>query len=406
MSFLTVDNMRVVIDGMVSDIGPVAAAPFPLRRIAYDVMRGISEDPVYADSTLSQLNVAAVAAAVSVTRMMAADRRGAVGDTAQPPAGNSVLPLDPTVAPVPMMEPDPPGTRVTQHRLSLDGADRGPSDLMRSRYKTAFDVIKGAVSVRVDNVILPVRVRRRRANEVNQANQDNDVARPNFGYVWLQFDEVSGPYTHNLEPHARASFCKLVTKGSYTPDGGRGHLLLEPAHPEPLDLVSPIGALASLTTTLRSPDGGLLDFGEDAHRLTAVIDTGVAGNIWTFRMSPGWTDDAFSDGDVVRLRGADSKRGELDAYINRREGHIVLSIVNDNEVYTAFNVLGPRVPDGRGGYVPDAAIGEQRREVEDAQDAAALAGNELEAFGTGCLATNLSLQASVSVTVTSRAQIL
>jgi hypothetical protein len=311
-----------------------------------------------------------------------------------------------------MMEPEPPGTRVTQHRLSLDGADRGPSDLMRSRYKTVFDVIKGAVSVRVDNVILPVRVRRRREGEVNHANQRDDVARPNFGYVWLQFDEVSGPYTHNLEPHARASFCKLVTKGSYSPDGGRGHLLLEPAHPEALDLVSPIGALASLTTTLRSPDGGLLDFGEDAHRLTAVTIAPAAGNIWTFSMSPGWTDDAFSDGDVVRLRGAGSGRAELDAYINRREGHTVLSVDYEagdaaGGLYTAFNVLGPRVPDGRGGYVPDAAIGEQRREVEeDRYQAAALAGIEVDAFGSGCLATNLSLQASVSVTVTSRAQIL
>jgi hypothetical protein len=47
MSFLTVDNMRRY-RRMVSDI-ILSAAPFPLRRIAYDVMRGISEDPVYAD---------------------------------------------------------------------------------------------------------------------------------------------------------------------------------------------------------------------------------------------------------------------------------------------------------------------------------------------------------------------
>lgn len=166
--------------------------------------------------------------------------------------------------------------------------------------------------------------------------------RANVSHVWLWIDEVSGGYSKNVSDVARRAFCKLVVKACHDPSAGRGYLLYEPVMSDVKVFDPPLAALSTLTLSLRRPDGSLVDGSRDEFMLTNVHKNSDAAANWVLSMDRFWEDASFMEGDVLRLSEVDTGFVELNAFLNRSAGHVVLAV--GYPVGTSFKSVVIRKP--------------------------------------------------------------
>lgn len=217
--------------------------------------------------------------------------------------------------------------------LSLESGDRDHV-LQPKRYEFSVkvDPLRSVSELRVWSVAAPLR--------------PSDPAvlsvRANVSHVWLWIDEVSGGYSKNVSDVARRAFCKLVVKACHDPSAGRGYLLYEPVMSDVKVFDPPLAALSTLTLSLRRPDGSLVDGSRDEFMLTNVHKNSDAAANWVLSMDRFWEDASFMEGDVLRLSEVDTGFVELNAFLNRSAGHVVLAV--GYPVGTSFKSVVIRKP--------------------------------------------------------------
>jgi hypothetical protein len=59
--------------------------------------------------------------------------------------------------------------------------------------------------------------------------------------------------------------------------------------------------------------------------MVKVYQTSDAAANWIIEMDRLWEDDAFTKGDILKIQGVDTGFRELDDFLTRKEGHIVIS---------------------------------------------------------------------------------
>lgn len=413
-AFLTVANMRSVmveLEGRMERRHWDAVQGNP-RMLVFEVMRGVSGDPECAGMSVAGRNAVAAGAAWDVLRALAAEAASAP----PPPPAEEVPPMDAPAADLQrlMLErgaPPPTGdalaggpadgepangtadadTRAsvrlpwapprsaatTDYDLSLDGFERD-THAHPSRFSWTHacgDNLRSVTSLRLTTVSVPV----------GSASAGVAVGAP---YVLLFLDEFAGAYDEGASSTVRRSFCKLVVDKVTGFPGGRQYARLVPDSGAERRFNPPLARLTRLTVSLRLPDGDLVSDAQDTHRIVDVQHNTDAAANWIVQTEARWVRD-FQPGDVVRFSGVDTGQRAVDAFMNRKEGHVILAQGNDLEFLTpraTFVIPRPRVPDADGVL------------VEDVDARAALlrrAGTRIDGA-----VINTSLQASVSMVAT------
>jgi hypothetical protein len=218
--------------------------------------------------------------------------------------------------PEPTLETLPDKNKIFEEYISLDGGDRDTSlQPLRFSFSTDIEPLRTVSEVKVWSVILPL----------NPKDASSACYRVNVTHVWLWVDEISGSFSKNRSDVAKRSLCKLLIKGCHEPKLGRGHMVLEPAMEEVRVFDPPLSSISSLSISLRRPDGALMDNTRDDFHMVKVYQTSDAAANWIIEMDRLWEDDAFTKGDILKIQGVDTGFRELDDFLTRKEGHIVIS---------------------------------------------------------------------------------
>lgn len=382
----------------------------PLKPLVFDIMRSIAEDPEFRNADTSEKNRVAVmfgermyrnhvearGAVEESERDPVSQQRGPQGSLQDGPQGSLPVGLESVKEAsldaaaldermqalanqvVHIEEPRLQPTLRQRHTeyLSLDSGDRDPGQQPK-RYEFVAKLgepLRSVAQLRVWSVAAPLRP------------SDPTVlsVRANVSHVWLWVDEVSGSYSKNSADVARRALCKLIVKSCHDPTVGRGYLLYEPVMEDVREFDPPLASLSQFTLSLRRQDGSLVDGSRDEFLLADVhLNSDAAAN-WVLTMDRYWEDASFMEGDVLRLSEVDTGFVELNAFLNRPSGHVILAV--GYPVGTSFKTVVIRKP----GEV-DQATGIFEGDVVAHQQLQA------KATVTGRV-MNLSMQVSVSMT--------
>jgi hypothetical protein len=402
--FMSKENMVSVcqeafreLDGDPRLVELAESSDMALKKVVFDVMCDVARDEQL--TALSQRDKNGV-----VLKMTGSLYRASVGTPA--PASDAVPALPPSLQPsretvldrrdledkvaklrgedvhiqlpAATLEALPSRDAVYQEYVSLDGGDRDASlQPQRFQFTTDVEPLRTVSEVRVWSVILPLAPK----------DASSSCARVNVTHVWLWVDELTGTYSKNRADVAKRSLCKLLVKGCHEPRLGRGHMVLEPAMEECKTFDPPLASLSTFNVSLRRPDGALIDQTRDDFRLTHVYQGTDAAANWVLEMDQMWEDDAFTRGDILRISGVSTGSRELDGFLGRREGHVVLS--QGFPVGSAYKTVIVRKP-GRlnqvsGEYEADEAAHDHLAALSDG--------------GVDGSVINMSMQVSVSLSV-------
>lgn len=318
-----------------------------LKPLVYDIMEGISTDPEFSNADTAEKNRVVV---MFGERMYIKHVESTLPPSDPParalPAGLESVKEDTLDAAAideriqaladEVVHPEaavPAPARSRTEYLSLDSGDRNHL-LQPKRYEFSvkLDPLRSVSELRVWSVAAPLR----------PSDPAVMSVRANVSHVWLWVDEVSGGYSKNVADVARRAFCKLTLKACHDPTNGRGYLLFEPAMGDVKFFDPPLAALSTLTLSLRRPDGSLVDGSCDEFMLTNVHKNSDAAANWVLSMDRFWEDASFMEGDVLRLSDVDTGFVELNAFLNRPAGHVVLAV--GYPVGTSFKSVVIRKP--------------------------------------------------------------
>lgn len=398
-AFLTKDNLMAICtklyDGKSADVEVitqwVAMTPdMNVKQLALSVMQDVAKDPQMSVLTLVQKNNAVVQIIENFMRSsmpvaeaddgipegLKAQKEAAMDEKDIQAKMQRLSDQDVRIAlPAATVQSMPDKERVEEEYISLDGGDRDVAvQPLRFAFGTEIEPIRTVSEVKVWSVILPL----------TPKHASSMCQRVNVTHVWLWVDEISGSFSKNKEDVARRALCKLLIKGCHEPALGRGHMVLEPAMEEVRTFEPPLASLSSFTISLRRPDGALIESTRDDYNMVKVYQTSDAAANWIFEMDRLWEDDAFTKGDILRVVGASTGFRDLDEFLNRKEGHVV--ITQGYPVGSAFKTIVVRKP---------GAINQDTGEYEadvDLHEQLANAGNAIDAK-----VVNMSMQVSVSV---------
>jgi hypothetical protein len=365
----------------------------PLKPLVYDIMQGIAEDPEFAGADTDEKNrvvvmfgermyrnhiqasepVALATPSDGLPAELQSVKEGAMETTS---IEERMRELTNQVILPPKAAGQGVGQQALTHTeyLSLDSGDRDTTlQPMRYDYVVKLDPLRSVATLRVWSVTVPLRP------------NDPEImsVRVNVSHVWLCIKEVSGSYSKNVADVARRAFCKLVVKACHDPSHGRGYIVYEPVMQDSKTFDPPLASLSTLTVSLRRPDGSLLDGSRDEFMLTGVHKNSDAAANWVLTMDRFWEDSSFMQGDVLRLSEVDTGFVELNAFLNRPAGHVVLAV--GYPVGTSFKTVVVRKPgevdQGTGIFEGNTTIHDQL------SSASSLSGHVM----------NMSMQVSVSM---------
>jgi hypothetical protein len=400
--FMSKDNMAGICTALYSRIAEdprlkeaADLQDLPLKPLVYDIMQGIAEDPEFADAETDEKNrvvvvfgermywnhVQASTPSEEGRTTMQTDelpaelqsvKEGAMETTSIEERMRDIT--NQVVMPPRPMAIQGPGAHTHTEYLSLDSGDRDPAlQPRRYDYSVKLDPLRSVATLRAWSATVPMRP------------NDPEImsVRVNVSHVWLCLKEVSGSYSKNASDVARRAFCKLVVKACHDPTHGRGYVVYEPVMQDSRTFEPPLASLSTLTVSLRRPDGSLLDGSRDEFMVTGVHKNSDAAANWVLTMNRYWEDSSFMEGDVLRLSEIDAGFVELNAFLNRSEGHVVLAV--GYPVGTSFRTVVVRKPgevdQGTGIFEGDTTIHDQL------SSASSLSGRVM----------NMSMQVSVSM---------
>lgn len=361
--FIGVDNMRTVLaeleprvrESTSGVIRMIEAGTPPVRQVVFDVMVDIAQDDAYRDLSVDEMNEEVVDTVMRFYEQLAADQEvsrasqtmatSAQGTRAQPalPAPNPTLNTmregaRPGIS-VPLFDGEPE-TTVTRC-ISIEGGHRDTT-LFPQRYRFAYDLaepIRSVSSVVTSAIVLPV---------VHHTI--------NATHLLLMVEELPSAYSFNSGDVVRRAFSKLVPKSQYsavhTGANPRQYVVLEPIATETRTFDPPIPSLSRFTVSLVRPNGQAVSDSKD----DIVIASMALGNMlaafttYTLKATKAFRAHEVQEDDLVVLSGCDSGNADLDAYINRPEGHVVVA----DPLAGAGPVAGVSITISESGHMDDA----------------------------------------------------
>jgi len=281
-----------------------------------------------------------------------------------------------------------------------------------------LSVLRNIYSIQVTNVIIPMDVivgatpfgnLETGTNTGGPKNIFNSNFNLSFPYLLLQIDEFRDVY-EGTDDAIRSSFCQLVYYKSYQSYTGRGYVVLRPAQNEKkIFYPSSLSTMPSLSMSLLRPNGQLLNTSRDGLRISKIgYDTNQNALYLKISTDKYFDKNEYCQSDTVLFRGyslikireeqtaADIER--FNSYINREEGHCVVSLdaANSQGYYKSFWIRAPSVFNEELGM--DEVDMDAVQQVKLFND---VLQNDYKEVATGYI-MNMSLQNSISFRVEQR----
>lgn len=350
-----VDVLRRVEDDVGGDVMRSGNGPDP-KQIVYEIMSDLAQDPNFARESVDDLNSLTCEA---VVRYYADSGAVRVVDTTIPPEPEPET-VDRRKSPSTVQtkraqEPESTTPFSTNNQIqspvtsrqciSIDGQDR---DVVLNPDRYSFpsqfaEPLRSIVDIRVSSVVLPA--------------SHHTV---NCPYLLLTFNEISGSYSHNASDPVRKAFTKLVHRSSYSSQGGRSYLVMEPAADDARSFSPRMPSLSRLTFRLHHPSGAIVSSARDDVGVTKVTQ-GSDGN-WVIETAKFWHVDDFAAGDLVAFKNFVTGIEAFDRFMERREGHRVVSVGRVDDIINTCNVFlisrAGVLNDSTGIYDPDPRMAE------------------------------------------------
>jgi hypothetical protein len=264
---------------------------------------------------------------------------------------------------------------------------------------------RNVTCVSVSNVVVPMGAMRG-ANSAFAVHDFN----MRYPYLLLRIDELDGGIIDGTDDAIRRAFCQLVFERAFETSSGRGYVVLKPAQEERRVFAPmPLSTLPALTMSITTPRGDLVNASSDGE-VVVKLEYEAFNRLYVKVVTQKWFEgDAYAVGDVVLISAytmfkldADQDQEAVDrvnAWANRRQGHVIAALgdANDDGFRRAFYVRAPGGVDvDNGVYTVDQEAVQQLELFNRA--------NDLTASPANGHILNVSLQNSVSITVTEQQQ--
>ena len=280
----------------------------------------------------------------------------------QPPQPQQHQPPEPvSTRPPPMPEP----ARVERLRQvvvsSLD-RDWTLSAPQRCRYQVKWtNPVRDVVSVEIDRLVIPAEiVLSQQDSSINQLTYRYRVLFEtsyafNLPFVLVNVDELPGD-AEGTSDAIRRALGALSYHSHFQDVNGRGYIVLKPTRGATRVYRPPLAVLPSLSVSLLSPSGGLLNRGADGLAVLSFTNT-------TARASLIQVTTAYFDrnecyvGDYVMFSAYSGADPLAAAFVARPEGHQVydMGTLNTDAYYNSFWIRAPGAFDPLSGeYLVDA----------------------------------------------------
>lgn len=313
-AFIDVKNMRALLTSLHTELvkrGPYAIEyaeeHSPVKKVIFDIMRDMANDPTYEGLNISYMNDLVLDAALNFYTSVIPPSPVLVNDAQD----DSSWTENSNVADVPKQNNSPrdtshPTTSV-YHCISIDGISRDVG-LYPDRYRFVVHLSEPCRSLEALQL-----------NSVIIAMQDHSISCP---YLILIIEEISGVYSLNDSDPIRRAFSKVIPVRTYESMKGRTYLVLEPACIDKKSFDPPLPSLSRFTVTIRQPNGQLVSTSQDSNVICKIVRSSD-GN-WILITESFWPVQDFERGDVVNISGVFTGVDAFDVFLNRQEGHIVL----------------------------------------------------------------------------------
>lgn len=207
-----------------------------------------------------------------------------------------------------------------------------------------------------------------------------------YQYLVLNIEGFEGTYDGTNEA-ARQAFCMLRYRRSYRANNGRGFIQLEPMQAERrVFWPAPMSALRTLRISLLRPNGALFNNSLDSIRVVSLEYDPTERLFLTFVLDRFYDMNEFVVGDMVLVSGFRTSPNaadpdstaftNLDAFINRPEGHEIVRIpaANEQGFSRKLVVLAPGVLDlAAGAVIVDGRLVRAAQQLSSASAPASVA---------------------------------
>ena len=210
--------------------------------------------------------------------------------------------------------------------VSVDGFDRD-TDLYPGRFRFQYlcGDVRNVTKLKVTYLNIPV-------------DAGDTAMKLGVPYVLVTFDEFSATFNDGSGNSVKRSFAKFVLDKINGFPGARSFARLLPQGGGEREFTPPIANMNRLTVSFCLPDGGLLSIAEDTHRIVNVFLNNDAMANWILRTAQVWRTD-FQPGDLIRMTGANSASGKVNAFLNRPEGHTIIAVGELVDVIGQFSSI-------------------------------------------------------------------